>query len=123
MPIWILIIGIGFIAYFLWRSQLPRKPQLNNGGIPISPEVNSNEFSSLLAEALLNKQARPLLPTAFQSGNGCITWREIMFMKFILGKIDKDAMIEEIEAHKNDSYQDAEVLNWQVKTLASKLKT
>lgn len=46
-----------------------------------------------------------------------------MFMKFLLGKIDRDTMIEEMEAHKNDSYQDAQVINRQVKILTSKFKT
>ena len=151
VPSWILIVGVGIIVYVLWRNRftallwlcrcspwisaiayvlwhnrftaLPQKPQLNPGKIPISPEVDSKEFSSLFAETLLDKQASPIFLLLFQSGNGYITWREIMFMKFLLGKIDRDTMIEEMEAHKNDSYQDAQVINRQVKILTSKFKT
>jgi len=51
-----------------------------------------------------------------------------MFMKFILGEIDRDGMIVEMESHKVDyqigaaSYRDAEALNRQVEVLNSALK-
>jgi len=83
----------------------------------VSAEVDSNEFRRLFADALFDKRWRKLVIPLLKVSRNTVTSREIAILKFVLGEVDYEFVIREINNERWSNNRDAGICLRQVELL------
>ena len=108
---------MGLWEWVIRRTFRPSLPPVEPGTLRLHPEVNSEEFSRVMAKALVDKQGRQVLVPLFQASEGWVTPREMAILKYAVGEEDRDFLLRVIAEKK--TVREAAIFNHQLTTLRS----
>jgi hypothetical protein len=108
-------LGLAAVGLYLqWMHQKTKRAD----GTRLHPDVDTKEFSQLLAAVLCDERGRKaLVPLLNASGNN-VTQREMTFFRYMVGKGTMGDVVQMIEARRyTDSSEEARILCKQVLTI------